>query len=60
MGDSEGISTQMVHYQCGTCGITATMVITAASELAWLDHMATHAVPDNYRSWHWTVQQLFP
>lgn len=48
----------MVHYQCFVCHMTATCVVTPGAELAWLDHMGTHARPEHYGSWAWTVQQL--
>jgi hypothetical protein len=48
----------MVHYQCRTCGLTATCVATPTAVLAWLDHMEGHAVRDNYDAWTWTVLQL--
>lgn len=48
----------MIHLSCDTCGITATCVATPAADLAWLDHMETHAVKDGYRAWTWTVVQL--
>jgi len=50
--------TPMVHYACKTCSMTATCVGNASSALAWLDHMATHAMPDNYDVWTWTAVQL--
>jgi hypothetical protein len=48
----------MVHYQCYTCGISATCVLTSSAELAWLDHMEIHAVKDNFGAWTWAVLQL--
>jgi len=52
------ITTDMIHYQCYTCGISATCVTTSAAELAWFDHMQTHALVDHFGAWTWTVQQL--
>jgi hypothetical protein len=48
----------MIHYQCYTCGMNATCVLTESANLAWLDHMANHAVPANYGRWTWTAVQL--
>lgn len=48
----------MVHHECLNCGMTATMVVTGAAELAWQDHMATHMLSDRYRSWTWEVVEL--
>lgn len=53
-----GEGTAMVHYVCDTCGMSATMVATPTGDLAWLDHMATHAVKDGYRAYTWTVLRL--
>jgi len=50
--------TPMYHFECLTCGITATMVATETGKLAWLDHMNRHALPEHFRIWTWTVQQL--
>lgn len=51
-------TTQMVHYECGVCDMQATCVATAASELAWLDHMDVHVVKDDFSAWTWTIQRL--
>jgi hypothetical protein len=48
----------MVRYECGVCAMVATCVVTPASELAWLDHMARHADPSDYRGWTWAVLEL--
>jgi len=48
----------MIHYECHTCGVTATCVVTPASDLAWLDHMENHSAKKNYSAWSWTVVQL--
>jgi len=50
--------TGMVHYECYTCHMTATCVATPAAVLAWLDHMATHLLQDNYGAWTWAVVPL--
>ena len=49
----------MIHFQCYVCGITATCVHNTPAELAWYDHMETHARRDDYGSWTWTVVTLF-
>lgn len=54
----EDRTTTMVRYECGVCTMTATCVVTAASELAWLDHMANHADPSCYQGWTWVVLEL--
>lgn len=51
---------QMLRYECCTCDMTATVVYTSAAHLAWLDHMDTHSMKDNYRTWTWEVLPLFP
>lgn len=50
--------TQMLHFACNVCGITATIVSTQTGRLAWLDHMENHAQKTNYDVWAWTVMQL--
>lgn len=50
--------TAMIHYQCHTCGITATCVVTPVSDLAWLDHMDQHGAKTNYSAWTWAVIPL--
>lgn len=50
--------TAMIHYECGVCSMSATLVDTPAGNLAWHDHMATHAVSTDYRAWTWTAVQL--
>ena len=52
------VTTSMIHYACDTCGMSATCVANGAAEVAWFDHMATHAVRDNFRAWTWSVLQL--
>jgi hypothetical protein len=52
------ITTAMIHYECGVCHIAATCVANGSAELAWFDHMATHAVETDYRAWTWSVLQL--
>ena len=49
----------MVHHLCGTCGMSATMVVNEAAGMAWSDHMATHQDVDGFETWVWTVQKLF-
>jgi len=53
-----GEEVQMVHYECTTCHMEATCVVTPAAELAWLDHMENHVVKDGYHAWTWTVLKL--
>lgn len=50
--------TNMVHYECDRCGVSATCVVTPSAELAWLDHMASHGSWATYKAWTWTVQPL--
>lgn len=50
--------TQMIHFECEVCSMSATCVVTPATELAWLDHMATHAARDAFRQWTWTAVEL--
>lgn len=50
--------TQMIHYQCGVCPMTATVVDNPAGTLAWHDHMINHARMLNFRSWTWVVEQM--
>jgi len=56
-GERPGVP--MVHLECHTCGMTATCVVTASTELAWLDHMETHSAKFNYSAWTWSVVSLF-
>ncbi len=58
MDNDAGLVTDMAHYECDVCKITATIVRTPAGELAWLDHMAIHAQQRAYRVWTWRVVQL--
>lgn len=50
--------TAMIHFVCGTCRMEATCVHTSSAELAWLDHMANHAVKDNFRCYTWSIVPL--
>nr|CRY97790.1 hypothetical protein [uncultured prokaryote] len=50
--------TEMIHYQCGVCSMTATVVNTPTSTLAWHDHMMQHARMLNFRSWTWAIEQM--
>lgn len=54
--ESKGVP--MIHWECRTCGMSATCVVTPAAELAWLDHMDTHSAKFNYGAWTWTVVPL--
>lgn len=49
----------MVHHQCDTCGVTATMVVTEASERAWEAHGDIHGPLWQYSTWTWEVLPLF-
>ncbi len=53
-----GETTEMVHYECHTCGVSATCVANEPASLAWLDHMENHAMKDNYSVWTWAVVPL--
>lgn len=53
-----GAETNMVHFQCYTCHVTATCVLTPSADLAWLDHMSNHAMQENYGRWTWQVVPL--
>jgi len=48
----------MIHWQCHTCHVTATCVVTPSAELAWLDHMENHVMKKGYSQWTWTVVPL--
>lgn len=48
----------MIHFECQVCHMSATVVSTPAGELAWLDHMNTHAMKDDFKAWTWTVLPL--
>lgn len=56
--EQQQASTNMIHYECEVCGVSATCVITPSAELAWLDHMATHASPKAFQAWTWTAVPL--
>lgn len=49
----------MIHHLCKVCGMSATMVVTETAGVAWADHMATHADPEAFESWVWSVYKLF-
>lgn len=51
--------TQMIHRECDHCGVGATMVQTDTGDIAWADHMATHSDGATYRTYTWTVVQLW-
>jgi len=53
-----GRETAMIHFECGVCGMAATLVDTPTGSLAWLDHMENHAQKKHYRAWTWTAVQL--
>lgn len=48
----------MIHHECLRCPVTATMVVTDASDRAWEDHMATHTDRWAYESWTWEVAKI--
>ena len=50
--------TDMIHLECGVCGVSATCVATPTADLAWHDHMAIHADQSCFSAWTWTVQRL--
>lgn len=56
--ENEGAITEMVHFECRVCSLMATCVNNNPAQLAWLDHMATHAAPAEYDAWTWAVQQF--
>lgn len=56
----ESSRTVMVRAECAQCSMTSTMVLTEASHLAWMDHMATHEDQEGYDAWVWEVLRLFP
>ena len=51
-------TTNMLHFQCDTCHITATIVDTDVGRTAWADHMAIHVRPESFHVWSWTVAPL--
>ncbi len=53
-----GETIPMAIFECSTCGMQATVVLNEVATLAWLDHMETHALKDNYRCWTWAVLPL--
>jgi len=55
---SDPSSTLMIHYECHTCSMTATMVVTEAAETAWIDHVAIHGPNKGYSAWTWEVLPL--
>ena len=57
--DEDGrLSVPMIHYACDVCSMTATMVVTPASSLAWLDHMSNHHDPKYFQCWTWQAVKL--
>lgn len=53
-----GAATTMVHFECYTCHVSATCVLTPSADLAWCDHMEQHAMKDHYGRWVWEVVPL--
>ena len=53
-----GEAVLMIHYACRTCSMTATCVSNVVATLAWLDHMQSHALIDNYDAYTWMVEPL--
>lgn len=58
MATENPIHTDMAHFVCHTCGMSATVVLTEVARNAWTDHMATHYRHLEYSVYRWTVQQL--
>lgn len=50
--------TNMVHFECYVCKVSATCVQTPSADLAWLDHMENHGAKDAYGRWTWSVVTL--
>ena len=48
----------MIHHQCDVCAVTATMVVTEASERAWRDHLDIHGPDATSHEWTWEVIPL--
>jgi hypothetical protein len=48
----------MSHYVCDICDMSATVVDTPVSRLAWLDHMTIHVRQSAFRQWVWYVTPL--
>lgn len=56
--ESDQLSTEMIRYECDACTMTATVVVTPSSSMAWLHHMESHDRLSTYRAWTWTVHQM--
>ncbi len=54
----QSLPVAMVHHQCDVCTVTATMVVTEASERAWRDHMDIHGPASTFSTWTWEVLPL--
>jgi hypothetical protein len=50
--------TQMIHYECHVCDMTATCVRNEPAEAAWYDHMGTHPLLSEFSAFTWEVHQL--
>lgn len=50
--------TNMHHYECRQCEMTATVVATPAARAAWHHHMASHDKPWSWECWSWTIFPL--
>lgn len=50
--------TEMIHFECHACEMTATCVRNEPAEAAWADHMAAHTVVAEFSAFVWEVHQL--
>lgn len=48
----------MAHYLCQHCSMSATFVVTPATEAAWLDHVEHHGPGARFDCWVWWVLPL--
>jgi len=57
-GEKNTRGTDMLHFSCNVCAMTATLVETPSAWVAWRDHMECHTRPHDYGVWTWQALQL--
>nr|CRY96704.1 hypothetical protein [uncultured prokaryote] len=52
------LTVEMIRFECEVCDMSAQMVLTNDSWVAWSDHMASHSDPQAFQAWTWGVVPL--
>lgn len=50
--------TEMIHYVCDECEMTAQGIFNEAMSEEWQRHMYSHTEPGHFHAWTWSVFAL--